>query len=285
MIDWLLEPWSFDFMRRALLAGVLVALAGSAVGVFVVVRGLAFLTDAVAHSSLAGAAVAFVLGGGATPISAGAVTAGVATALGIAALTSRGRLREDTAIALAFAGLFAFAVLLMSRTRNYALELSTFIVGNILGVTTGELLLMATFAVVLLLAIGAFYREFLYSSYDPEAAAAVGVPVAAAQAGLLVLVALAAVVAFRLVGVVLVMAMLVAPAAAGLRFAATVRGAMLLGAGFALLATVVGLYVSFYANLAAGPAIVLTVLAFAAGGWGVRAISERTRSDAGSTGG
>lgn len=257
MIDWLWEPWTFEFMRRALWAGLLVAVTGSVVGAFVVVRGLAFLSDAVAHSSLAGAAVAFLVGGGSVAISLGAVAAAVATALGVAQLTRRGRIHEDTAIALLFAALFGLAILLISRARNYAVELNAFIIGNILGVTGGELLLMAALTAVVLATVLLFYRELLYSSYDPETAAALGVPVAAAQTGLLVLVALAAVIAFRLVGVVLVMAMLVAPAAAAMQFARTLPTIMALGTLLAAIATIAGLYASFYANLAAGPAIVV----------------------------
>jgi len=275
VIDWLTEPWTFEFMRRALLAGVLVAIASSLVGAFVVVRGLSFLTDAVAHSSLAGAAVAFAAGGGPTAISAGAVAAAVASAVGVATLTRRLQLREDTAIALVFAALFAFAILVMSSVRNYTLELNAFIVGNILGVTGAELALMAVLTLLVAAVVTVFYRELLYAAYDPEAAAAVGVPVTAAQTGLLVLVALAAVIAFRLVGVVLVMAMVVAPAAAGVRFARSVRGAMGIGAVTALAATVAGLYLSYYGNVAAGPAIVMAVLAIAGALWAADAWRRR----------
>ena len=149
MIDWLADPWEFEFMRRALLAGVFVAIAGSVVGAFVVVKGLAFLTDAVAHSSLAGAAVAFLAGAGSAIISLGAVAAAVLTALGVATLTRRAGVREDTAIGLLFAGLFGFGILLVSRARNYALELNTFIVGNILAVNSGDLLVMGILAAII----------------------------------------------------------------------------------------------------------------------------------------
>ncbi len=277
MIDWLAEPWTFEFMRRALAAGVLVALASSLVGAFVVVRGLSFLTDAVAHSSLAGAAVAFAAGGSPTAISAGAVAAAIASALGVAALTRRLQVREDTAIALVFAALFAFAILVMSSVRNYTLELNAFIVGNILGVTGDELALMAALTALVGAVVTLFYRELLYAAYDPEGAAAVGVPVAAAQSGLLVLVAIAAVIAFRLVGVVLVMAMLVAPAAAGVRFARSVRGAMAIATVIALASTVTGLYVSYHGNVAAGPAIVMTVLGIAGALWAAAAAARRLR--------
>ena len=260
-MDWLTDPWEFEFMRRALLAGAFVAVAGSVVGAFVVLKGLAFLTDAVAHTSLAGAGVAFLAGGGGALISLGAGVAAVLTALGVAQLARRTRLREDTAIGILFAGGFALGILLISRARNSALDLQTFIVGDILGVATTDLVIMGALAAVIVAATTYFYAELQYTAYDPEMAAASGVPVAAAQSGLLVLVALAAVAAFRLVGVVLVLAMLVTPAATAALLVQRIPLIMLGGVGVGLVSTVVGLYVSFYADVAAGPSIVLVAVA------------------------
>ena len=259
-MEWFTDPWHFEFMRRALIAGVFVAMAGAVVGAFVVVKGLAFLSDAVAHSSLAGAAIAFLGGGGSTAISIGAVIAAVITALGVSFITRTSRLREDTAIALLFAGLFGFAILLISRARNYALELNSFIVGNILGVSNADLVLMGVLTAVILLVTAYFYRELLFTAYDPTMAAASGVPVAAVQTGLLVLVALAAVIAFRLVGVVLVMAMLVAPAATAGLIVRRIPLIMAAGVAVGLFATVAGLYLSFYGDFAAGPSVVMVAV-------------------------
>lgn len=260
-MEWITDPWEFEFMRRALLAGTFVAVAGAVVGAFVVVKGLAFLSDAVAHSSLAGAAVAFLAGAGSAVISLGAVVAAVLTALGVAALTRKAQVREDTAIGLLFAGLFGFGVLLISRARNYALELNTFFVGNILAVSTDDLWIMGILAVIIVAVTIYFYAELLYTSYDPVMAAASGIPVALVQAGLLVLVALAAVVAFRLVGVVLVMAMLVAPAATAGLLVRRLPFMMALGTLIGLAATISGLYASYYWDVAAGPAIVMAAIA------------------------
>jgi len=260
-MDWLTEPWQFEFMQRALIAGAFVAIAGAVVGAFVVVKGLAFLSDAVAHSSLAGAAVAFLGGGGSTAISVGAVIAAVLTALGVSFLTRASRLREDTAIALLFAGLFGFAILLISRARNYALELNSFIVGNILGVSNADLVLMGILTALIVAATVYFYKELLFTAYDPTMAAASGVPVATVQAGLLVLVALAAVIAFRLVGVVLVMAMLVAPAATAGLLVRRIPLIITTATATGLLSTVAGLYLSFYGDFAAGPSIVMVAIA------------------------
>lgn len=260
-MDWLTDPWQFDFMRRALLAGALVALASSVVGAFVVIKGLAFLTDAVAHTSLAGAAIAFLAGGGSIVISLGAAGAAGMTAVGVSALT-RARLREDTAIGILFAALFAFGILLISRARNYTLELSSFLVGNILTVPTEDIIVMAILSIVVVVVMAIFYREMLFVAYDPTMAAAAGVPVALVQTGLMVLVALAAVAAFRLVGVALVMAMLVATAATAALVVRRVPLIMLVGAIFGVLSVVIGLYASFHADVASGPAIVVTSALF-----------------------
>ena len=260
-MEWFSDPWEFEFMRRALVAGLLVALASSVIGAFVVIKGLAFLTDAVAHTSLAGSAIAFVAGGASIAISLGAAVAAGATAVGVSLLT-RARLREDTAIGLLFAGLFAFGILLISRTRNYTLDLSSFLVGNILTVPTEDIIVMGVLAGVVVVLMAVFYREMLFVAYDPTMAAAAGVPVAVVQAGLLILVSLAAVAAFRLVGVVMVMAMLVAPAATAALVVRRVPLIMLMGAVFGVLAVVIGLYASYHGDVAAGPSIVVTSVLF-----------------------
>ena len=259
-MDWLTDPWQFEFMQRALLAGFFVTVAGAVVGAFVVLKGLAFLGDAVAHTSLAGAAVAFLAGGSSTVVSLGAIVAAVLTAVGVANLSRRGRFSFDTSVAMLFIGLFALGVLLMSRTRNYALDLNSLLVGVILGVPTEDLILMGVLTAVIVVVTAYFYAELRYVAYDPELARASGVSVALVQTGLLVLVALAAVVAFRLVGVLLVMAMLVAPAATATLIVRRLFWIMVVGAAVGTVALVGGLYISFHLDVAAGPSIALTAV-------------------------
>ena len=244
-------------MQRAFLAGAIVAVAGAVVGAFVVLKGLAFLGDAVAHTQLAGAAVALLSGAGPVGITLGAAVAAVLTAIGVSALTQRARLRPDTAIGIMFAGLFALGVLLISAERNFALDLNSFLVGNILGVANADVITMGVLTAIVLATTAYFYPELRYVAYDPEMARASGVPVALVQTGMLILVALAAVVAFRLVGVVLALAMLVAPAATAELVSRNLPRMMLIGSLLAILAVFGGLYASFHLNLAAGPAVVL----------------------------
>ncbi|MCY3734662.1 MAG: metal ABC transporter permease [Chloroflexi bacterium] len=259
-MDWLTDPWSFEFMQRALLAGIVVSIAAGMVGVFVVLRGLAFLGDAVAHTQLAGAAVALVVGGGAVLITLGAGVAAVLTAFGVALLTIRGRLREDTAIGIMFAGFFALGVLLISRQRTFAIDLGSLLVGHILGASWTDLIVMAVLTIVVALLVLAFLPELRFSAYDPEVAAVSGVPVTLMHVGLLVLIALATVVAFRLVGVILAVAMLVTPAAAAVLLTRRLSMMMLMAILVGVISTVLGLYASFHLDLAAGPSIVLTAV-------------------------
>lgn len=282
-MDWLTDPWEFEFMQRALLAGVFVAVAGSVVGAFVVLKGLAFLGDAVAHTSLAGAAVAFLAGGGVVAISVGAAVAAVLTAVGVSTLSRRTSLSFDTATGVFFVGLFALGVLLMSRSRNYALDLNSFLVGIILGVPTTDLIVMGLITGLILFLVIYFYAELQFVAYDPEMAAASGVPVLLVQTMLLTLVALAAVVAFRMVGVLLAMAMLVAPAAAATLFVRRLSWIMVTATAFGIISVVIGLYLSFHLDLATGPSIALTavvlfVLAFIASPRGLGAGVRRRGS-------
>lgn len=260
-MDWLLDPWQYEFMQRALLAGILVSLAAAGVGAYVVLKGLAFLGDAVAHTQLAGAALALVLGGGTIAITLGAAAAAIVTALGIAFLAFRARFREDTAIGIMFAGLFAIGILLISSQRSFAVDLSALLVGNILGVSLADLAVMAALAAAVIIVAAWFFRELRFVAYDPEMAAAAGVPVAAVRLAMLVLVAIAAVVAFRLVGVVLAVAMLVAPAAAAVLVVRSLHLIMVLTAFFGICSTVIGLYIAFHVDLAAGPSIVIVAVA------------------------
>lgn len=247
-------------MYRALVAGAIVSIAAGMVGVFVVLRGLAFMGDAVAHTQLAGAAVALVLGGGAVLMTFGAGVAAVLTALGVALLTIRGRLREDTAIGIIFAGLFALGIILISRQGSMSVSLNDLLVGNILGASWSHLIIMAVPTIVVALLVLSFLPELRFTAYDPEVASVSGVPVTFIQVGLLILIALATVVAFRLVGVILALAMLVTPATAAVLLTRRLTLMMLISTLIGVLSTVVGLYASFYYDLAAGPSIVLAAV-------------------------
>lgn len=256
--SWLSEPYQFAFMQRALMALVIVSIVSSVIGAFVVLKGLAFIGDAVAHASFAGVAAAFVMG---ASIYIGAVVAGVLTALAIAFVSRRARLSFDTSIGIIFVGAFALGIVIISRENRYTVDLFSFIFGSILGVGRDDLLLIAVVGLIVVGLIAIFYKELLYTSYDATMAAASGIPVALMQYGLLALLALSAVVALKVVGIVLVVAMLVTPAATASLLVRRVPLVMLLGALVGIVASTVGLYISYYAEVASGASVVLVATA------------------------
>jgi ABC-type Mn2+/Zn2+ transport system permease subunit len=255
---WFADPLEFEFMRRALIAVALVGIVSSVVGAFVVVRGMAFVGDALAHASFAGVAAAFALG---FSIYFGALVAAVVTALSIAFISQRGRLRFDTAIGVLFVGAFALGIVVVSREENYTVDLFSFVFGNVLGVSWEDVWLIAGLGALVVGLIAMFYKELLFVAYDPTVARAAGLPVQALEYGLLALVAVSTVVALQAVGIVLVIAMLVTPAATASLLARRLHHIIFLGVGFALISAVTGLYASYHAEVASGGAIVLVATA------------------------
>jgi manganese/iron transport system permease protein len=252
---YLQEPFQFAFMQRALMATLMVSVVSACIGTFVVLKGLAFIGDALAHASFAGVATAFVLGAN---IYLGALIAALVTALAIALVGGRARVSFDTAIGILFVGAFALGILIVSRQTNYTVDLFSFVFGNVLGVGHDDLVLIAIMGVVVVTVVVLFYRQFLFTAYDPTMAAASGVPVGIVQYTLLAMLAISTVVALKAVGIVLVVAMLVTPAATASLLVRRVHYIMALGAVIGAISSVVGLYVSYYAEVASGAAIVLT---------------------------
>ena len=254
MIDGLVEPFEFAFMQRALLAAGFAAIVCAVIGTFVVLKGMAFMGDAVAHSSLAGMAVAYFFGGN---IFWGALAWAVPASLAMTAISRRANLRMDTSIGIIFASGFAVGIILMSRVSNYTADLFGFLFGNVLGVSWGEAALIGGIAGGILVLVVAFYKELLYVAYDADMSAASGIPVRFVQYLLPVLVGVTTVVALKAVGIILVLALLVTPPATGILLARRIPGIVACSIVSALLATVSGLYLSFHADLPSGPSIVI----------------------------
>ncbi|GAB4575572.1 MAG: metal ABC transporter permease [Anaerolineae bacterium] len=254
----LLDPLQFAFMQRALLAVILIGLISGVIGSYVVVRGMAFFGDAVAHGTLPGVAVAYITG---QDLLLGGLVAGIAVALGIGWLTREGRLKEDTAIGVIFAGMFALGIAIISTTRSYSVDLTHILFGNVLGVTEQDLLLIAVLGGVVLLTIAALYKEFLILSFDLSLARTLRLPDGVLRLLLLVLLAVTIVASLQAVGVALMVALLVTPAATAQLLVRRLHSMMLVGGIIGALSGIVGLYISFYANIASGPAIVLTTTA------------------------
>lgn len=276
MWHWFADPLTYPFMIRGALAVMLVGVVCAVVGTFVVLRGMAFFGDALAHTILPGVAVGYLVGDGARgPLFLGGIAAAVLASLGIGAISQGKRVKEDTAIGIIFAGMFALGIALISTVRSYAVDLTHFLFGDVLGVSNGDLLLTAVLGLAVLLTIAAFYKEFMVISFDQVLAATLRLPVALLNNLLLVLVAVAIVVALQTVGVALTVAMLVTPAATAGLLTNRLWKMMILAAGIAVGAGIAGLYISFYFSIASGAAIVLACTLVFLLVWGSQTVRRR----------
>lgn len=271
MIDLLLDPLSYGFVLRGLAAGLLAALACALLSAFVVWRGMAFVGDALAHAILPGIVVAFVLG---FSLFLGALGAAALAVAGIGLISSQRRFKEDTAIGIVFSGFFALGVLLMSRITTYQ-DLGHILFGNILGVASSDLIVMSVVVLVTVGVLAVSYKEILVASFDPAHSVAIGLSPKLIRYLLLALIAMTTVVAIQTVGVILVLSLLVTPAAAASMISKRLRTIVILSVIMSLVATVIGFYVSFYANVASGPTIVLTLTLFFAIAFGWSRIRDR----------
>ncbi len=263
ILTWLLEPLHYAFMQRGFLAAVMVGIVCAVIGTYVVLRGMAFFGDALAHSILPGIAVGYLVNGG----DRGALFwwslgTAILAALGIGTVSRRTQVKEDTAIGIIFAGAFALGIALISTVRSYSVDLAHFLFGDVLGVSTGDLWLTGIFGGLILLTVLALYEPFLVVSFDPIFARTLRLPVDFFDSLLLILIAIAIVVSLQTVGVALMVAMLITPAATAYLLARRLPVMMGLAAFLASLAGIIGLYLSYYFSVASGAAIVLVSTLF-----------------------
>jgi ABC-type Mn2+/Zn2+ transport system permease subunit len=253
-MDLLTEPLTHAFFIRALIAASLVGIVCAVVGTFVVLKGLAFIGDAVSHAAFPGVVAAYMVQG---PILVGAGIAAVATALAIGFVTRRAGIRGDTAIGVLFAGAFALGVFMFSTIQGYVGDLFGFLFGSLLLTGVEDLVALAILAAIVLAAIAWGWKELLFATFDPQGAAASGVPVDALEYAFLALVALTIVVSLQAVGIILVVAMLVTPAATGQLLTVRFGTLVLLAVAIGIASSVLGLYVSYWLDVATGATIVL----------------------------
>jgi manganese/iron transport system permease protein len=246
-------------MVRGLLAALIVGVVCAVIGTFIVLRGMAFFGDAIAHAILPGVAMGYLIGGAGNQnwLLAGGLIAGVLTALGVGQISSRVGLKEDTAIGVMFVGMFALGVALISTVRSYTVDLTHFLFGNVLGVADSDLWLIGVAGGLVVLAVLALYKEFQLISFDPLLAKTLRLPVGFLNNLLLLLIAITIVLSLQTVGIALMTAMLVTPAATAYLLTRRMNTMMGLAAIMGAVSAIVGLYLSFYLNIASGPAIVL----------------------------
>ncbi len=250
----ILDPLAFPFFVRALVASMIVGLVCATVGSYMVLRGLAFMGDALSHSAFPGVVVAYIVK---APLYFGASIAAVGTALAIGWLTRQGRLRTDTAIGVLFAAMFALGIFLFSTIPNYVGDLFGFLFGNVLGIGFGDLLSLTALAAIVLASVLVFWKELLYATFDPLGAAASGLPVGRLDYLLLALIALTIVISLQAVGIILVVAMLITPAATAQLVARSFGRLVVTAAAIGALCPIVGLYLSYWLNSASGATVVL----------------------------
>lgn len=267
----LLEPLQYAFVQRALIAAILVALVCASVGVFVVLRGLAFLGDAIAHAAFPGVVIAFLLK---VNIVIGGSVAAVLSALAIGAVARRSGLKEDTAIGVVFSGMFALGIVLFSGIRTYTGDLLGILFGDVLGVTVDQLAVGAIAAAVVLVALWIIWRQLVFVSFDPIGAAAAGLNTLRYDTLLLGLIGLAIAVSVQIVGVVLVVAMLVTPAATARLVAQDLRTLVIAALVVAVGSSIAGIWLSYYVNAASGGTIVLVATTLFAVVWSVRSVAR-----------
>ena len=267
-MDLLTEPFQAEFVRTGALAAALVGVMCGVVGCYVVLRGMALMADSLAHGVLPGIAIAFALTAGAAgtdpnqlAITLGALAAGLVTAVATSLILRRSRLREDTAAAVVFVFMLALGVAIVSRVEGYTVDLNSFLFGDVLGVESGEVVTTAVLTAAVLALVAVLYRPFLLLSFDRKRAASLGVPVDALHTVMLVVLALAVVVGFRIVGALLVLGLLIAPPATAALLTRRLPAMMATSAAIAAASGPIGLLVSWHLDLAAGSSIVLVAVA------------------------
>ncbi len=248
------DPFQYSFMVRALIVSVLVGVMCPVLGAYVITRGLSFMGDALAHSVLPGIVVAFLLG--VSPFFS-AVPSGIAVALLIGSVSRRTGIREDTAIGIIFAGMFALGLVMLSQSTGVNVNIEDLLLGQVLGVSRTDVFVSLGLMALVLAALYALHRRLVYTTFDPVGAKVVGMRTGLVEYALLALLALVIVIGIQAAGIVLVMAMLVTPAAAAYLLARRFVGVMAVGALIGAGSAVTGLYLSFYVDLPSGPAMAL----------------------------
>lgn len=259
LLQVLTEPLSYPFMVRALLAAIMVGVLCPVVGAYMVLKGLSFFGDALAHAILPGVVLTFLLG---WPMAIGALASALIAAFLIGLISQRSTLQEDTAIGIVFAGAFALGVAMLSTVNNYAVDLTHILFGDVLGVSQNDLWVILALGAMVLGAILILYKEFLVLTFDPVLALVLRLPATALRYLMLALIALTVVTSLQTVGIALVLAMLVTPAATARILTRRLPAMMAVAAALGVISNVSGLYISYYLNIASGPTMVLVATLF-----------------------
>lgn len=270
-MTWLTDPLALDFFRRALLGGALVAVLCGVVGTWVVIRGMAFLGEALGHGMLPGVALATVLG---APVLVGAALSASAMTVGLSLLQRRGRLGYDTSIGLLFVAMLALGIIVISYSGSFATDATAILFGDVLAITATELATLAVAVASGVLVAWLAHRPLVALAIDHRVAAVLGLRPQLAQAALVGLVTVTVVVSYRAVGSLLVLGLLIAPAVAASQWTRRIPTTMALAALLGVVAVSTGLFVSWYAATAAGASMAMAAVLLAASSWLLRAVVD-----------
>ena len=255
MLEIIFEPLQYGFMQRSLVVAVVVGIICAVVGSYLMVQRLALLGDAISHSVLPGLAIAYLLG---VNIFLGAFVAGIISTIFINVISTRSNIKEDTAMGIVFSAFFALGITLITVVqKDNKIDLNHFLFGNILAVDATEVRDTLIIAGIVLTVVFLLYKELLFYTFDKLGAQAVGLPVALLDLGLMTLIGLTIVASLKAVGVVLVLSLLITPAATAYLLVNRLHLVMLLGVIIGVISSITGMYLSYYYNLPSGPAIVL----------------------------
>lgn len=243
----------YEFLQKALITSIMVGIICGIIGSFIIMRGMALMGDAISHAVLPGVAISYMLG---INYFYGAVLFGVITAISIGVVNQNSRIKNDSAIGIVFTAFFALGVILISKAQT-ATDLTQILFGNVLSVRTSDMMMTSIVGIIILLVVILFYKELLVSTFDETMAAAYGLPTKWIHYGIMVLLTMATVASLQTVGVVLVVAMLITPAATAYLLTNRYWMMIILAAFFGSISSIIGLFISFNHNLSSGAVIVL----------------------------
>jgi manganese/iron transport system permease protein len=255
MLNWLIEPLGYEFIRNAIAVGILTGILCPVVGTYLIVQRMALLGDVIAHAVLPGLAIAFW---GGFNILIGAFISGVFSTFVIAWIRTQSRVKVDAAMALTFSSFFSLGITLITLLKS-KLDLDSLLFGDILGVSIADVQRTAIVTIILLILVKLFYKELLFYTFDKLGAQALGYPVNILHYGLMAGITLTIVASMQTVGVVLVISLLVGPGITAYLLVKELHHVMGLGAVFGIIASISGVYASYYLNIPSGPAIVLVI--------------------------
>jgi ABC-type Mn2+/Zn2+ transport system permease subunit/Mn-dependent DtxR family transcriptional regulator len=263
MLDFLTEPLKYEFIQRALIASISIGVSCGLIGVYIMLRRMSLIGDALAHSVLPGVVIGFMIVGEKSEIALfiGALAAGIVSALLISFVQRNSKIKEDTSIGIIFTGAFALGILLVSQLKQVHLDLSSYLFGDVLGVSTGDIILSGIITVIILLSVILFYKQLLVTSFDPTMAKIIGISSAVVHYFLMTLLSMSIVTGLQSVGVILIIAMLITPPATAFLLTDKLKWLLFYSALIGIVSSIAGLYLSYYFNYTSGASIVLVAVA------------------------